>query len=392
MKVALVHDWLTNMGGAERVVINFKEIFQDAPIYTTLYNPIKLDKELQNIDVRTSFLQQKKRAAENHQKYFPLMPIAFESFDLNEYDIVLSSSSSCAKGVITNPDTMHVSYCHTPMRYGWEFYYEYAKEWGMNPIKRIFLKYFMNYMRQWDLASSQRVDYFIANSENVAKRIWKHYRRESTIIHPPVRSSLFTLGTVDEEYYLIISRLVPYKRVDLAVETFNELGLPLVIIGDGPEREKLQSMAKDNVKLLGRQPDEVIKEYYAKCRAFIFPGEEDFGITPLEAQASGRPVIAYGKGGALETVADGVTGLFFKEQTAAALKEAVMRHQRENFKKLEIRRHAEQFDEEIFKHKIQSFILEKEAEFRSSKSWKIYQPGKEGQSPVLQKSNQWKVV
>lgn len=371
MNVALVHDWLTNMGGAERVVINFKQIYKNAPIYTTIYNPDNLDDELKNIDVRTSFLQNKKKAKINHQRYFPYMPMAFESFDLNEYEVVLSSSSSCAKGVITNPNTMHICYCHSPMRYGWEFYYEYADKSDMKKIKKDSLKYFMNYMKIWDQVSSNRVDYFIANSENVAKRIWKHYRRESVVIHPPVRCKLFNISESNEDYFLIVSRLVEYKRVDLAVKAFNELGLPLIIIGSGSELDNLKTIAKDNIRFLGRQPDEVIKDYYSKCRAFIFPGEEDFGITPLEAQASGRPVIAYGKGGALETVVDGKTGVFFNEQTVESIKEAIKKFQMMNFDKSQIRKHAMKFDEEIFKEKISSYVMSSYREFKSQKKWKV---------------------
>ncbi|AAK81011.1 glycosyltransferase involved in cell wall biosynthesis [Clostridium acetobutylicum] len=371
MKVALVHDWLTNMGGAERVIINLKEIYKEAPIYTSLYNPDKLDDELRNIDVRTSFLQKPKNIKRGHQKLLPFMPMAFESFDLNEYDIVLSSCSSCAKGVVTNPNTMHVCYCHTPMRYAWEYYYEYADEWGLNKLKGKLLKYVMNYIRLWDGVSSKRVDYYIANSQNVAKRIWKHYKRESVVIHPPVRCKLFDISDVNEEYFLIVSRLVPYKRIDLAVEVFNELGLPLVVIGGGKDLDRLKNMAKDNIKFLGRQSDEVIKEYYSKCRAFIFPGEEDFGITPLEAQASGRPVIAYGKGGALETVVSGVTGVFFKEQTVDSLKSAVNEFEKINFDKSVIRRHAEEFDEEIFKKKIREYLSRSYDEFKKLKKWKV---------------------
>lgn len=371
MKIALVHDWLTNMGGAERVVINFKEIYKDAPIYTTLYDPDNLDNELKNINVKTSFLQKPKNLRKGHQRLLPFMPMAFESFDLNEYDVVLSSSSSCAKGVITNPNTMHVCYCHTPMRYAWEYYYEYANEWGLNKLKGKLLKYVMNYMRMWDRVSADRVDYFIANSENVAKRIWKHYRRESVVIHPPVRCKLFNISDIDEDYFLIVSRLVPYKRIDLAVQAFNELGLPLVVIGVGKDLDRLKAMAKNNIKFLGRQPDEVIKEYYSKCRAFVFPGEEDFGITPLEAQASGRPVIAYGKGGALETVVEQRTGVFFKQQTVEDLKDAVSRFQSLSFDKIFIRKHAESFDEKIFEMKIKNFVNEKYNGFLSTKKWKV---------------------
>lgn len=357
MKVALVHDWLPFMGGAERVLTNFLEIYPEAPIYTTICNIDNLDGILKNADIRTSYLQKGKKKIKNHRKLFPFMPTAIESFNLNEYDIVLSSSSSVAKSVITKPDTIHICYCHSPMRYGWEFSHEYAgKMVGKKGLKSKVLSYFLTGIRIWDNVSSDRVDYFIANSENVAKRIWKHYRRESVVIHPPVRCGLFNISDIDEEYFLIVSRLQEYKRIDLAVEAFNKLGLPLVIIGDGPERERLEKLANDNIKFLGRESDEVIKEYYSKCRAFIFPGEEDFGITPLEAQASGRPVIAYGKGGVLETVVDKVTGIFFYEQRCNSLVNAIKEFESIKFDKKEIRKHAENFDESKFKKKILEFI------------------------------------
>lgn len=365
MKIAIAHDWLTNMGGAEKVIINFNELYPEAPIYTTVYNRDKLDLSLQNINVKTTFLQKIKGANKRHQSLLPLMPIAWEQLDFNGYDVVLSSSSSCAKGLITSPDTMHVCYCHTPMRYAWEFYNEYMEREKIGFLKRKLIPIIMNYIRIWDVISANRVDYFIANSENVAKRIRKHYRREAIVIHPPVRASYFNISDVDEDYFVMVSRLVPYKRVDLAVEAFNELGLPLVVIGGGPQEEYLKSIAKDNVKILGRQSDEVIKEHYANCRAFIFPGEEDFGITPLEAQASGRPVIAFGKGGALETVVEGKTGVFFANQTKEDLKQAVEKFQTMTFDKKEIRNHALKFDEEVFKKKIEDFINEKLKEFKS---------------------------
>jgi glycosyltransferase involved in cell wall biosynthesis len=297
--------------------------------------------------------------------YLPFMPTAWEQFDFNEYDVVLSSSSSCAKGIITPPDTTHICYCHSPMRYAWEFYNEYMEREKMGKLKKQFIKYIMNYIRIWDSASANRVDYYIANSKNVAKRIYKHYGKEADVIHPPVKGSYFNISDTDEDYFLMVSRLVPYKRVDLAVEAFNELGLPLVVIGGGSQLEYLKSIAKPNVKILGKQPDEVVREYYSKCRAFIFPGEEDFGITPLEAQASGRPVIAFGKGGALETVVADQTGLFFKDQTVSSLKEAVLQFNEMQWNKQDIRNHALMFDEEIFKDKIKSYVEEKKYEHKT---------------------------
>ena len=372
MKIGLIHDWLPFMGGAERVLINFLEVYQDAPIYTTICNKKNLDEKLQNAKIITSNLQKGDKFIKNHRNLFPFMPTAIESFDLNEYDIILSSSSSVAKSVITNPATMHVCYCHSPMRYGWEFSYEYAgKMAGGNSLKSKLLSYFLTGIRIWDNASADRVDYFIANSENVAKRIWKHYRRESVVIHPPVRCNLFNISDVDENYFLVVSRLQEYKRIDLVVEAFNKLGLPLIIIGDGPEKEKLVKLAKGNIKFLGRVDDLVIKEHYSKCKALLFPGEEDFGITPLEAMASGRPVIAFKKGGALETVVDQETGMFFEEQTKESVMGAIESFEKIKFDKKVIRRHAEKFDEKIFKEKIQKFVEEKHREFKSNKKWEV---------------------
>lgn len=365
MKIALVHDWLPFMGGAERVLTNFYELYPNAPIYTTICNRNKIDGPLRNANIITSHLQ-KNKEIENHRKLFPFMMTAIESFDLNKYDIVLSDSSSIAKGVITPTDTMHICYCHSPMRYAWEFSHEYAgKMAGKGGLKSKLLSYFLTGVRLWDNASADRVDYFIANSHNVAKRIWKHYRRESVVIHPPVRCNLFNISDVDEDYFLIVSRLQEYKRIDLAVEAFNKLGLPLVIIGDGPDRKKLEGMANSNIKFLGRESDEVIKEHYAKCRAFLFTGEEDFGITPLEAMASGRPVIAYRKGGALETVIENKTGIFFDNQKCDELINAIKKFENINFDKKAIRKHAETFDEAIFKKRISQFVEEKYTEFNN---------------------------
>ncbi len=370
MKVALVHDWLPFMGGAERVLSNFIELYPSSPIYTTICNKSKLDSPIKNAKIITSYLQKGKVEIKNHRNLFPFMPMAIESFNLNNYDIVLSSSSSVAKSVITSPDTLHICYCHSPMRYGWEFSHEYAgKMAGVNNIKSKILRYLLTGMRIWDNVAADRVDYFIANSENVAKRIWKHYRRESVVIHPPVRWNLFNISDIDEDYFLVVSRLQEYKRIDLAIEAFNELGIPLVIIGDGPDRKRLEGISKSNIRFLGRESDTVIKEYYSKCRALIFPGEEDFGITPLEAMASGRPVIAYKKGGALETVIENKTGVFFDRQTKDNLILAVNKLNTIKFNKTEIREHARMFDEEIFKDKIKKFIESKYDEFKNNKKW-----------------------
>ena len=364
MKVAIVHDWLTNMGGAEIFVIYLKQMFPDAPIYTTVYNPNNLIDELKNIDVRTSFLQKKRKARKNHQKFFPYMPAAFESFDLNEYDLVISSSSSCAHGVITNPKTLHLCYCHTPMRYGWEFYYEYTKK--MRNIKKKFIRYFMNYMRIWDRVSADRVDVFVANSQNVADRINKHYRKNALVLRSPVRTNLFVPSEIDGDYYLVVSRLVAYKRVDLAVEACTRLNKKLVVIGVGDELEKLKKIAGPTVSFLGSKPQEKVAKYFSESKAFIFCGEEDYGLTPLESQASGRPVIAYKKGGVLETVIENKTGLFFEEQTVDSLVDAINRFESLKFDKKAIRKHAEEFDIDKFKNDLLG-IIKKEMEKRNLK-------------------------
>jgi glycosyltransferase involved in cell wall biosynthesis len=274
---------------------------------------------------------------------------------MNGYDIVLSSSSCCAKGVITNPRAVHICYCHTPMRYAWEFMYEYTEKMGRTKKKLVSLM--MDYMKIWDYCSAQRVDYFIANSENVAGRIKKHYGREATVINPPIDTDYFTTGDEEGGFYLCVSRLVKYKRIDLAVKACNELRVPLVVIGQGAEYEYLKSIAGPTVTIMERQSDEVVREYYRKCKAFIFPGEEDFGMTSLEAQSCGRPVVAYGKGGALETVLDGKTGLFFKEQTVESLCEALQKFEKMSFSKDECRNQALRFSADVFRRKMLDFIV-----------------------------------
>lgn len=363
MKLAIVHEWLANMGGSEKVVLAFKEIFPDAPIYTTVYNEDKVDPAFLKMDIRTSFIQRLPFGKTKYQSYLPLMPTAVEQFDLSEYNVVLSSSHAVAKGVVTGAKTLHITYCHTPMRYAWDFYHEYLNDSSVGGLKRKLIPWLMNYIRIWDRLSADRVDYFIANSRYVAQRIKKHYRREAEVIYPPVDTSYFTPSADDGDYFFIVSRLIPYKRIDLAVEAFNRLGLPLKIAGEGPEKERLQAMAGSNIEFLARISDEEMRKHYASCKAFIFPGEEDFGITPVEAQAAGRPVIAYGAGGCLETVMPGVTGEFFASQTADALAEVIRRFDPAKYRPEQIRAHAGQFDREIFKRRIKDFVESKYEEF-----------------------------
>ncbi|WP_418791064.1 glycosyltransferase [Phosphitispora sp. TUW77] len=371
MKIAIVHDWLANMGGSEKVVLAFKEIFPDAPIYTTVYNPDRVDSAFHNMDIRTSFIQKLPRGRTAYQSYLPLMPTAVEQFDFSGFDVVLSSSHAVAKGVLTGANTLNISYCHTPMRYAWDFYHEYLNGPGAGRVKRKLIPWLMNYIRMWDRISADRVDYFIANSGYVARRIKKHYRRESEVIYPPVDTSFYspsdlTVAAKIGDYYFTVSRLIPYKRIDLAVEAFTRLGVPLRIAGDGPERKRLEKMAGPNVEFLGRVSDAEMKKLYASCKAFIFPGEEDFGITPVEAQAAGRPVIAFGAGGALETVLPGVTGEFFQPQTAEALAGVINKFDSGKYITEIICDHAAGFDRELFKKHILTFIEDKYREFKEN--------------------------
>lgn len=355
MKVAIVHEWLSVYGGSERVVEEIHELFPEAPIYTLVYDEENMPERFKKYDIRTTFVQKLPFAKKKYPNYLPLMPRAFEALDLTEYDLVISSSTACAKGVITRSDAIHICYCHTPMRYAWEFYYEYIRD--MSKFKRFIVAFFMHKIRIWDRLAADRVDYFIANSNYIRGRITKYYRRTSQVIFPPVNTHLYHIGRKNEAY-LLVSRMVPYKRVDLAIEAFNQLGLPLIIIGGGPEEKKLRDIAKDNIKFLGRLSDEEIVEYYAQSKAFIFPGEEDFGITPIEAQASGTPVIAYGRGGALDTVKDGKSGILFMEQTVESLVQAVQRFEKNgvSWDAKQIKENSEQFSVQNFRYKLKSYI------------------------------------
>ncbi len=369
MKVAIVHDWLTIYGGSESIIRILHSLFPDAPIYTTVYDPENMPEDFRQMDIRTSFLQKMPFAKKKYTSYLPLMPYAFEQFDLTGYDLVISSNTCCSKGVITGPDTLHICYCNTPMRYGWEFYHEYAGR--KNKLMRIFIASKMKNIRLWDRLSADRVDTFIANSKNVARRIRKHYHRESHVIYPPVRTGMFQKGDRQEDFYLAVSRLVPYKRIDLVVEAFTQLKLPLKVIGDGGEFQAISAKAGPNVEMLGRLDDGQVLSYMQSCKAFLFPGEEDFGITPIEAQACGRPVIAFGKGGALETVLKDKTGVFFYEQTKEAVMEAVKRFETMTFDSDEIRKHAQSFSEERFTEELYGFIMEQYQAFLDQRKKEI---------------------
>ncbi len=359
MKVAIVHDWIINIGGAEKVLKAILEIFPDADIYTLVYLKDTLRKLGINNKVYSSFISGLPFGKTKYSYYLPLMPLAIEQFDLSKYELIISSSHCVAKGILTKSYQIHICYCHTPMRYIWDLYFSYLKEHKLkNGIKSIFVKLILHYLRIWDVLSANRVDYFIANSQNVANRIKKIYRRDSIIIYPPVDVEKFHPSYEKEDYFLVLSRLVPYKKVDLVVETFNELNLPLIVIGEGEEMGRIKKMAKENIKILGWQEDDVVKEYLAKAQALIFASEEDFGIVPVEAQACGTPVIAYNKGGAKETVIDGETGILFEEQNVESLKRAVLRFlkERDNFQRDKIMKNAKRFSKDRFKREFKSYI------------------------------------
>ena len=365
MKVAIVHDWLNQIGGAEAVLGVLKEMYPQAPIYTSIYWPAAMPPEYRAWDIRTSFMDRLPFVKRRHQAFLPLYPLAFEQFDLSEVDLVISNKSGFCHGVITPPQTTHICYCLTPTRFLWNTR-EYVERERVGRLARAVLPLFLNYLRLWDRLAADRVDHFVAISRTVQARIRKIYRRESTIIHPPVDVGRFAPSEVHDNYFLIVSRLIPYKRLDIAVRAFNQLGLPLLVVGDGRDRARLEALAKPNVRFLGRLPDEQVREVMARCRALIFPGLEDFGLTPIEAQAAGRPVIAYAGGGALETVVEGVTGTFFHEQSPEALAEVVARFDDRRYDPQAIRQHAAQFDVAVFKEKLEKFVREKLAERRSS--------------------------
>jgi glycosyltransferase involved in cell wall biosynthesis len=359
--VALVHDWLPVYAGAERVLEQMIHLLPEAEIYS-LIDFVSEDQRdfLNGKAVHTSFIQDLPFAESSYRYYLPLAPFAIEQFNLFDYDIVLSSSYAVAKGALTRSDQLHLSYVHSPIRYAWDLQFQYLKQRGlMSGIRGALARMVLHYMRLFDATTADRVDVFAANSKHVARRIWKTYRRKARVIYPPVDTDKFQLQEKKEPFYLAMSRLVEYKRMDLIIEAFSEMpDKELMVIGDGPQFDALQRKAGPNVSLLGYQPDEAVQYYMQNARAFVFAAEEDFGIVPVEAQACGTPVIAYGKGGALETVIPGQTGLFFEQQTTDALKDAVEHfaaHQ-DRFIPGRIRQHAEQFSPDRFRRELSDFI------------------------------------
>jgi glycosyltransferase involved in cell wall biosynthesis len=372
LKVALVHDFLNQYGGAERVLLALHEIFPEAPIYTMLYDSAKMRGKFKNADIRPSFLQKFPKFLKKRHKYMlPFMPTAPETFNLRDFDLVISSSSAFAKGIIVKPKTIHICYCHSPMRYAWDWNEKYLNEQGLGSGRKIFARLMLNYVRMWDKAAADRPDFFIANSRSTQTRIEKYYRRESEVVYPPVDIEGVEVGprtyeasgtTPTEDYFLIVSRLSPYKKVEIAIEAMNKLDLPLIVIGEGDSKyvKYLKSIAGPKTKFLGWKSDENTKKYFASCRAFLFPGEDDCGIAPVEAMSFGRPVIALRRGGAMETIIEGETGEFFDEPMIEVLADAVRRFQEneKSYDPAKIRAQAQKFSKEKFVENMKRVIGE----------------------------------
>jgi len=356
MRVALVHDHLAQDGGAERVLAVFHKIYPEAPIFVLVYNRAKANRVFRKAKIKTSFIQKMPLGQSRYQWYLPFMPMAFEKFNLFNYDLVLSSTSAFAKGVITKPGAQHICYCHTPTRYLWSDWQGYVEDLPYPDFIKKILPLYLSHLRNWDWFASQRVDKFLANSSAVRDRIKRYYNSDAQVIYPPVDTNKFYISNNLGNYYLIGGRLVPYKRYDLAVRAFNRLDMPLKIFGTGPEFEKLKNIAKNNIDFLGEISEQKKVELYSKCLAFINPQEEDFGITAVEAQASGRPVIAYKAGGALEIVQAGVTGEFLEDQTWENLANTIIHFSPEKYNAQEIKKSAEKFSADRFKNEIKNFI------------------------------------
>lgn len=354
-RIALVHDYFVQMGGAERVAEAMHDSFPSAPMYTTVALPQSLPGRLRTADIRTSLMQRLPSLDRRFRHYFMLYPFAVEHFDLSEYDLIFSSSSGYAKGVRRRRNAIHVCYCHTPMRWVWR-YDDYVAREGFGNASRMALPLLLWGLRKWDLRASRQPNYYIANSRLVAQRIKKIYGREAFVIPPPIDVNRFHMSDEIDDYYLVLSRLMPYKRIDLAIEACKRMNRRLIVIGDGPDRARLESLADDRIEFLGRQPDAIVNYYAARCRALMFPGEEDFGMAPLEANAAGRPVIAYRGGGAVETVEENVTGVFFEQDNSHSLAEAIEKFEGLRWNQYTLRSHAEKFDRTVFAFRVLQFL------------------------------------
>ncbi|MFB9078107.1 glycosyltransferase [Flavobacterium procerum] len=363
MKKALISDWYYVNGGAEKVIHSINTIWNDFDHFALIDFLNEEDRNfiLNGKKAKTSFIQKLPTVKKNHRKFLQLFPIAIEQFDLRDYDLIISSSSAVAKGIRTNKNQLHICYCHSPMRYAWDLKEQYLKDAGLDKgLKGFYAKSVLNKIKKWDLSNSENVDFFIANSNHIAKRIKKTYNKEATVIYPPVDVDFFSLEDVKEDYYFTASRMVSYKKIQLIIEAFNELpDKKLVVAGEGPESEKLQKGAKSNIEFVGFVDNEKLKNLMQKAKAFVFAAEEDFGIIPVEAQACGTPVIALAKGGTLETVIENKTGVFFKEQTAEKIKEAILDFETRDFDPSKIREHAVLFSKQRFEKEIKEFVEEK---------------------------------
>lgn len=358
-RVALVHDYLLSLGGAERVLLAIAARFPGAPIHTLLYRPDTMALYFPPETIVPSFLQRLPSFLRHRPRYLSLLlPIAAESFDLRDYSLVISSSSAFAKGVITRARTIHVCYCHSPMRYGWDAAHAYPNDSRTNPALRPLARLTQHYLRLWDRAAAERVHEFAANSRTVAERIRKYYRRDAAVIYPPVDVDAYRVAGADDGYFLIVSRLVPYKRIDVAIQAFNKLQLPLVIVGEGPERKRLEGLADKHITFRGWQSEERKRELFERSSACVFPGEDDFGITAVEAMAAGKPVLAYRAGGVMESVVEGVTGEFFDDLTPEVLADGVrrLRRNKASYNPTLIRRRAEEFRRERFEREFTDFL------------------------------------
>lgn len=356
MKIALVHDHLAQDGGAERVLKALQEIYPAAPIFTLILDRKNTNGFFLKQKIRTSFLQKMPLGISRYQWWLPLMPLATENHDLMDYDLIISSASAFAKGIISRSTARHICYCHTPTRFLWTDTHSYVKDLRVNPFVKPLLFLTLKKLRMWDRLAADRVDAFVANSQTVQARIKKYYHRDSAVIYPPVDTEKFFISAYPKKFYLAGSRLVPYKRLDLVVKAFSRLGVPLKIFGVGPEMKRLKKMARENVEFLGRVGENQLKWLYANCIAYLNPQEEDFGITAVEAMASGRPVIAYRAGGATETVIEGETGEFFDEPWWEEIADQVIRFRPEKYDPVKIKAHAEKFGADRFKKEIEKLV------------------------------------